>query len=409
VPLLIASLVLASIPVGYLNVVLPLYLNRAGLEPSLIGLLYTLSGLVTAGLVGFSGALADRFGRTHFLIAGTALPIASYAIFSTTTDTPWLVAASLLGGVGMANGAAGALTAASFDALLAGYTPLERRTAVFAGAQAAWSIALGVGSLFAAAPDWLRQTPLFGQGLDAYRPPFIVLIGLTVVATAILLPLHETTHTSSDPAKRSWLPKRSVGPIARYSLALALFGLGLGVAVQLLPLWLNLRFGVDEAALAPWFAAGQVLGLTSVAFAPWLDRRLGASLGVMLVQLIGGLCLVCIAFVAPDLRSRRTRLRHSKRQRQRRLADAAVGAHDRGRARGAGDRLRCELRGVGCLQRGRPRAGRLADAKRLAGTADCARRDWLYRRRRGVRDRLQTMTSSDCRRGSRAGTYAAQA
>src|SRR6266550_6124105 len=73
--LLLTSMVLASVPVGYLQVVLPLYLNRAGLEPALIGLLYSLSGLVTAALVAFSGTLADRFGRRGFLIWGTALPI----------------------------------------------------------------------------------------------------------------------------------------------------------------------------------------------------------------------------------------------------------------------------------------------------------------------------------------------
>src|SRR5258708_38285350 len=112
--LLLTSMVLASVPVGYLQVVLPLYLNRAGLEPSTIGLLYGLSGLVTAGLVAFSGALADRFGRRSFLIWGTALPIVSYAIFATTTDPRWLVLPSLVGGVGLANGGAGALTAPSF-------------------------------------------------------------------------------------------------------------------------------------------------------------------------------------------------------------------------------------------------------------------------------------------------------
>src|SRR5260370_22487554 len=84
--LLLVSMVLASVPVGYLQVVLPLYLNRAGLEPSVIGLLYSLSGMVTAGLVAFSGTLADRIGRRGFLIWGTALPACSYLIFAPTTD-----------------------------------------------------------------------------------------------------------------------------------------------------------------------------------------------------------------------------------------------------------------------------------------------------------------------------------
>src|SRR5256885_11264830 len=94
--LLLTSLVLASIPVGYLQVVLPLYLNRAGLEPGLIGGLYSVSGLVTAILVAFSGVLADRFGRRRFLLWGTALPIVSYAIFASTTQPAWLLLASII-------------------------------------------------------------------------------------------------------------------------------------------------------------------------------------------------------------------------------------------------------------------------------------------------------------------------
>jgi MFS family permease len=304
--LLLGSMVLASVPVGYLQVVLPLYLNRVGLAPSLIGLLYSLSGLVTALLVAFSGALADRFGRRGFLVCGTALPIASYAIFAATTDPGWLLLASLVGGVGLANGAAGALTAASFDALLAEHTPPRQRTAVFAWAQALWSLALGFGSLCAGLPDWLRQAePALGQA-GADRLPFIGTIGLAFAATLLLLPVAATaaTETASTEsgraaAARGWLPRRSADVIARYALALGLFGLGLGVAVQLMPLWLARRFGVDEAALGPWYAAGQVLSLSSVAVSPWLDRRLGGAWAVLLVHLIGGACLLDIALLAP--------------------------------------------------------------------------------------------------------------
>jgi hypothetical protein len=87
--------------------------------------------------------------------------------------------------------------------------------------------------------------------------------------------------------------------IARYAVALGMFGLGLGVAVQLLPLWFALRFGVDESALGPWYAAGQVLSLSSVALSPWLDRRLGGALAVLVVQVLGGACVLAIALVAP--------------------------------------------------------------------------------------------------------------
>src|SRR5713101_5003804 len=207
--LLLTSMALASVPVGYLQVVLPLYLNRAGLEPSVIGLLYSLSGLVTAGLVAFSGTLADRFGRRGFLVWGTALPICSYLIFAATTDPGWLVLASVIGGVGLANGAAGALTIASFDAMLAEHTPPLRRTRVFAIAQALWSMALGLGALCAGVPELVRQMRPDLGNLEVYRPPFIAVIVLAVVATAVLLPLSETATERRSIVARSgsWLPR----------------------------------------------------------------------------------------------------------------------------------------------------------------------------------------------------------
>ena len=195
------------------------------------------------------------------------------------------------------------MTAASFDALLAEHTPARQRTSVFSWAQALWSMALAVGALCAAAPDLIRSAqPDLGE-LEAYGPPFVLIIGLTIAATLLLLPMRPSLGDLSTIAgtrqDHGWLPRRSLGVIARYSLALGMFGFGLGIAVQLLPLWFNLRFGVDEAALGPWYAAAQILSLGSVVLAPWLDRRFGTAVGVVMVQLLGSACLFWIALVAP--------------------------------------------------------------------------------------------------------------
>ena len=292
---------LSTVPMGYLQVVLPLYLNRTGLDPAVIGLLYTVSGLASAVLVALSGLLADRFGRQRFFLWGTALPILSYLVFATTAVPAWLVVASALGGVGLANGAAGALTTASFDALLAEHTPPRHRTRIFTWSQALYSLALALGALGSGLPEWLRASlPALGE-LQAYRPPFVLVILIALVATLAALPVRDEHAAAAARAAgdRGWLPTRSRGPIARYALAVGLLGLGLGVAVQLMPLWFKLRFDADEALLGPWYAASQVISLSSVVLVPWLEHRLGGGRTVLLAQVASGICLALIV-VAPS-------------------------------------------------------------------------------------------------------------
>ena len=138
----------------------------------------------------FSGVFADRWGRRRFLIAGTLIPVPSYLVFATTTEPAWLIAASVLGGVGLANGAAGALTISSFDALLAEKASEVQRTRVFAASQALWSLALAVGSIAAAVPTLLRSSAGVGE-LESYRLPYLAMAVLTIAAAALLIPLRE--------------------------------------------------------------------------------------------------------------------------------------------------------------------------------------------------------------------------
>lgn len=288
--LLLLNSYLATVPMGFLMVVIPLYLARIGFAPAFIGLLFVISGLVSSLLVAFSGILADRFGRVRFLVAGTALPITSYGILALTTDPAWLVVASALGGVGLANGAAGAMTVASYDALLAERTDPPTRTRVFAAAQALWNLALAVGAATAGIPQLLRD---HGVGdIASYRPAFVAAIVIGVLATASILPLRERPQATGQ--RTGWLPRESVHAIAMYSLAIGLLGFGLGVAVQLMPLWFHERFGVGEADLAPWYAVAQLSSIASVAVVPWLDRRLGAGRSIMGMQVGSGLILAAM-------------------------------------------------------------------------------------------------------------------
>jgi MFS family permease len=291
--LLLASSFVSTVPMGYLLVVLPLYLVRAGIEPAFIGLLYTVSGLVSALMVAFSGVFADRWGRRRFLLAGTLIPVPSYIVFATTTDPAWLVAASVLGGVGLANGAAGALTISSFDAMLAEKATDAQRTRVFAASQALWSLALAAGSIAAAVPTLLRTSLSVGD-LESYRLPYLAMAVLTVLGALLVVPLREDLSVRAARVASGWLPRRSRPAIATYALGIGFLGFGLGIAVQLLPLWFGLRFGVDEADLGPWYAATQLLSLGTILIIPFLERRLGGPRTVLLALFASGTCLALI-------------------------------------------------------------------------------------------------------------------
>lgn len=296
--LLLLSAFLSTVPLGYLIVVVPLYLARVGLDATLIGAMFSVSGAIAAVLVAVSGIFADRWGRRRFLLVGTVLPVASYAIFATTTDVPWLFGASLLGGVGIANGAAGALTIATYDALLADHTTEATRTRVFAASGAIWTTAVAVGSICAGTPELLARLFPALDALANYRLPYLAMIALTIAAGAALVPIQDDPEVRAARQASGWWPRRSRRPIAVYSIAIGLVGFGLGIAVQLLPLWYRIRFGVNEGDLGPWYAAGQVASFVTVALIPYLERRFGAPLSI-LAAFSGAAVSLALIVVAP--------------------------------------------------------------------------------------------------------------
>src|SRR5919202_6130507 len=173
--LLIFSQLIAAIPMGFLIVALPIYLDHIGLHPELIGTLFTISGIASAVLLVVFGLLADRYGRKWFVVVGTALPVASYVILAVTTAKLPILIASAVGGIGLAGGMSGALTASGFNALLAEKTKPEVRTVLFAFAEMAWSAAVLVGAMIAELPGLLEHH----AGLSyraAYHDLFIAIL-----------------------------------------------------------------------------------------------------------------------------------------------------------------------------------------------------------------------------------------
>ncbi len=302
--LLLLSSFLGSLPIGLLLVFFPLYLHDLGLRTLLIGGIFTAAGLGSSVLLLAVGPLADRFGRRAFLMAGTALPALGFAIFSLTTNTLWLVVASMLGGVGFSGGLGGALTAATFNPLLAGTVPSRERTTVMSWSEAIWTFATACGALLASVPALLVRSRL-ASPFVADRAVFVGCCLLILCAALVLLPVHDRSAPAmSEPTAAAALPPDRPRVEWAFLIKLAVFfalqGAGLGLVVQLLPLWFALRFGAASTAIAPWFAASQLAGLALIPLVPALARRLGVAGVILLAVGISTVLLVGVP-LAPSL------------------------------------------------------------------------------------------------------------
>lgn len=288
--LLLSSVLLNSIPFGYMNVVPLVYLAEIGYDPSVIGVIYAASALAnTVGLIPF-GFLADRYGRKWFAIVGSLIPFVSYAIFGLTLDPAWLVFAGALGGVGFAGGFAYAIANPAIIPMIAGSASGRNRTTFFGVTQGVWTLALSIGAVLSVLPGALAY--VFGQGsMASHSESYFVMSGLMVVSVVPLLFYREPRVVLSEPILpghalpsavkrrfdrvRTGLPVTSWGKIGRLSVTFALTGIGLGVLIQLLPTWFALRFGVSEDAVGLWIGLANAVSIIAIPIIPRLVSRRG--------------------------------------------------------------------------------------------------------------------------------------
>lgn len=324
--LLLLGDMLATIPVGFSLVAIPIYLSRIGFSAGTSGLLLSLAGLAPAAVMIPFSILADRRGRRPFVLAGLALPVPAFLLLA-VTDHPALVAlAGMAGAFGMFRGVGGAASIPSQWALLADHAGPTGRTRAFAVGEIAFSGGIALGSLLAAAPSWISG-PAGVSIMTGYRWMFVAAAGCAAAAALVVslvppvpagaseLP-RDPAGAGSDPpaspaastaqatpargrrAARGWWPYRSGRVIGWLALFRSMLGLSTSFVTELMPLWFLLRFGVGEAVLGPWYSAGAVLSLLVVPLIPLTARRLGLGNGMLAVAGLGGLFLAAMPLSA---------------------------------------------------------------------------------------------------------------
>ena len=195
---LYANRALRSFATAFLTVIFPLYLAVSGYSAAKIGMVLTLSGIVSVVLLAGVGLFGDLVGRKRAIVILSLLSLIGSLVMSGWNNFWLIVLASGLGGVGKGGGAGsggswGPLFPAEQPLLTEAVTP-ENRTTVFGRISFVGVLAGALGSLVAAIPEILHKngTPwLFG-----YHLLFMFSALLSLLMMVVVWPIQE--------AHKSW-------------------------------------------------------------------------------------------------------------------------------------------------------------------------------------------------------------
>jgi MFS family permease len=259
------------------NLATPLYAvyaSQFGFSSLVLTSIFATYAFVLVPSLVLFGRLSDRFGRRLVIVSGLAVACVGLLVFAFADNETWLYAARAVQGlaVGMISGAA--------TSALVELDPQDdrRRAAMFAGlAQAGGSAA---GPLLAGVVAQWAPDPL--------RLPFLVGLGLTVVAAVTVAALPEHREGEPEPWRIQWprVPREIRGDFARVSVTAATVWATVALFLSIVPSYAKGFLGTSNLALLATVAAVTLLAssATQVLSRRWRPRpRLGQAIGLALL------------------------------------------------------------------------------------------------------------------------------
>ena len=287
--LLIAVMAVNNFAFSYLMIFITAYLPEVGVSGATIGWVIGAEGLAVAVLAIPLGIVSDRRGRKNIMILGTVGTAPVFFLMTLIDQPAVLILAGLVGGV-----FEGAMLA-TMNALIADQTTPKNRDSAFTIS----FIVGGVGGTLGTALPFVVPglSSLLGMSVRAVHISLLYAFG----ALSLFLPIelylifrdyHEAPHPSEG-----LLRGKSTRTLLKFSGINSLIGLGAGLIIPLIPLWLYLRFAIPDTYSGPILAvAGTTIGLGAV-FSPRLAKRLGSVRAIVLTQGLSLLFMVALAFV----------------------------------------------------------------------------------------------------------------
>ena len=290
---------LRSFGIGFLGVVLGVYLSREGFSATAIGL------VIAAGLAGAAAGTvfitfnADRMGRRRTLFALSLLTALGAAALLSHFGLPAVLALAF---VGMINGM-GTDRSPSFaleQAMIPGLVADQKRTWALAWYSVVLDASGAVGALAAGIP--LLAQRMWGWNIgDGYHALFIGYAAINVLGALLYLLLSPEVEVPriNLPGKTSErISPETKSTLAKLSGLFAIDAFGGGFLTDaLVSFWFFQRFGIAESQLALLFFTVHVLNALSHLGAAWLARRIGLIKTMVFTHLPSSMFLIAAAFM----------------------------------------------------------------------------------------------------------------
>ena len=243
-----------------------------------IGVIYVVATLTSAGLGFVTGWSADTLGRKlTFLIALALLPVSS-ALLLFSSSLPVVYLAAAVGGYSatgsLAGGGVGGVAAPIQSALITDLSSRHDRTFLF-GVLAFLSGVAAAGGAVAAG------------FITSYETFFIA----TVLGT-ISLVLGVFLRDRSEPERRQRI--RTGATIGKFSLTGLLNGLSQGLVTPFLIPFFVLIYKLPQDSMGIWVGVSGLIAAFSLLFAPRIERLLGFLKSIYITR--GGTIFIALVF-----------------------------------------------------------------------------------------------------------------
>lgn len=266
---------------GHLAVSLPIALEASAGGAAGAGAVLSLAGLISLGASIAYSVVGDVVGHAR----GLAISEAAFALGLLAlahVKNPWLLALALgLGGVGTLG--PGATRGAFVPLILAVIRDRSKSPVESARAIGVVNFISTLGGILGSATAGFAE-------LRRSIPPYSAAALGTALLIAVALGRGERVR-AVNPLKRVAARGREV---AGYSLSQFVAGVGIGLSMPLLSLWLHTYMGLDEATIGLIFAVGNGAFMASSLFAYRLVRALGLVRAAVASRVASGMLLASL-------------------------------------------------------------------------------------------------------------------